>query len=253
MKHKDYKSVLIALADYNAVSEYGVIATIGNVEMHFTDDTMVERLKQILSKYIDDFCDTIQAEYKKGIKTQPIVKRIYSELTEAKNNIAKTMADIKVGKEECLGINELSFNLAHRVCEEYIECLEHYNQIDDLKTSTIKRKQNEKNLNLNIDNNKLGKYFNNKFRGIGQEGMKPIDRFILHLEREADRNNYKRKDLGCVAVLIMESENFMAKNLSFAEWFRTFMAICGIDGLPRDLAKNKYKPNQKHEYLKIYL
>lgn len=92
---------------------------------------------------------------------------------------------------------------------------------------------------LNINQEKLGNFFNAKFKGAG----KNIDYFDTLINDLAVLD--KPKDYAMVAHMIFHSDFFvMPKKLSFAGWLRKFFEIIGIE-CPKDTRMSKYVPSQK--------
>lgn len=110
------------------------------------------------------------------------------------------------------------------------------NNYDEVATSTQPKPQPNKDNALSIDVERLGSFFNSKFKGKGGNPNHFVDLV----------NNIQTikvgKELGMVAVMIFECSYFIKKPSTFAKWFREFFDIIGRE-CPKENHKNKYQPS----------
>lgn len=99
----------------------------------------------------------------------------------------------------------------------------------------------------NVDANRLGSFFNSKFKGCGNN-YNYFDDMIKDIQTIR-----VSKELAMIAVMIYECKNyFIQKPSTFAAWLRVFFEIIGRD-CPKDCHKNKYRPNERIKRTFYYL
>lgn len=104
----------------------------------------------------------------------------------------------------------------------------------------------EVNGSLSIDEERLGSFFNAKFKGCGSNPNHFVD---LVKDIQAVKVD---KELGMVAVMIFECSCFIKKPSTFTKWFREFFDIIGRE-CPKDTHMNKYQPSDTIRRMFYYL
>lgn len=100
-----------------------------------------------------------------------------------------------------------------------------------------------------IDFDTLSTFFDNKFKGIPKENN---FNYFDECLREDITTIEKKKEFAMVAVLIYESRHFNKKTMSFAEWFRLFFKIIGMQP-HKNPSKTRYEPNERIKLTFRYL
>lgn len=104
----------------------------------------------------------------------------------------------------------------------------------------------EVNGSLSIDEERLGSFFNAKFKGCGGNPNHFVD-----LVNDIQTIKVGR-ELGMVAVMIFECSCFIKKPSTFTKWFREFFDIIGRE-CPKENHKNKYQPSDTIRRMFYYL
>ena len=98
-----------------------------------------------------------------------------------------------------------------------------------------------------IDADRLGSFFNAKFKGSGNN-------YNHFADLVKDIRTIKvAKELAMIAVMIYDCQQYFIKKPStFAAWLREFFEVVGRN-CPKDTRKSKYKPNDTIKRMFIYL
>lgn len=98
-----------------------------------------------------------------------------------------------------------------------------------------------------VDTERLGSYFNSKFRGVGNN-YNYFDDMIKDIQAIKIA-----KELAMIAVMIYDCHScFIQRPSTFAAWMREFFEMIGRD-CPKDCHKNKYRPNERIKRTFYYL
>ena len=90
-----------------------------------------------------------------------------------------------------------------------------------------------------IDEERLGSYFNAKFKGAG-ENYNYLEELVAGI-----RSLKTQKEVAMVAHMIFDCKTYFTnKPKTFSKWLREFFGIVGWE-CPKELARNKYNPDER--------